>query len=32
MGYLEYLEIEDFKSYKGRITVGPFAKVSTTFL
>jgi len=26
MGFLEYLEIEDFKSYKGKIKVGPFHK------
>lgn len=26
MGFLEFLEIEDFKSYKGKITIGPFHK------
>ena len=25
MGYLEYLEIENFKSYRGKITLGPFS-------
>jgi len=29
MGFLEYLEIEDFKSYKGRVTIGPFAKFTS---
>jgi structural maintenance of chromosome 1 len=26
MGYLQSLELEDFKSYKGKHTIGPFYK------
>ena len=29
MGFLEHLEIEDFKSYKGKVTIGPFAKFTS---
>ena len=29
MGFLEYLHIEDFKSYKGKITIGPFGRFTS---
>ena len=29
MGFLEYLYIEDFKSYKGQIKIGPFGRFTS---
>ena len=29
MGFLEYLHIENFKSYKGQITIGPFGRFTS---
>ena len=29
MGYLHSLEIENFKSYMGRVTIGPFGRFTS---